>query len=108
MIRRPPRSTLFPYTTLFRSRRRRPPKHRRRRDRKAQTGLMLLWDGSRHDWLEGRGPWLCLIAAIDDATGELLPGGHFVDQECAAGYLRVLRAVVVPHAVAWSIYMEQH
>src|SRR6266511_1289065 len=25
MIRRPPRSTLFPYTTLFRSRRRRPP-----------------------------------------------------------------------------------
>src|SRR5438552_1580831 len=32
-------------------RRRRPPKHRRRRDRKAQAGLMLLWDGSRHDWL---------------------------------------------------------
>src|SRR5256886_16888430 len=29
MIRRPPRSTLFPYTTLFRSTRRRP--HRRRR-----------------------------------------------------------------------------
>src|SRR3712207_7787590 len=25
MIRRPPRSTLFPYTTLFRSRQRRPP-----------------------------------------------------------------------------------
>jgi len=40
-------------------RRRRPPKHRRRRDRKAQAGLMLLWDGSRHGWLEGRGPWLC-------------------------------------------------
>src|SRR5256885_13248474 len=36
MIRRPPRSTLFPYTTLFRSlqagrRRRRPPAVRRRR-----------------------------------------------------------------------------
>ncbi len=89
-------------------RRRRPPKHRRRRDRKAQAGLMLLWDGSRHDWLEGRGPWLCLIAAIDDATGELLPGGHFVDQECAAGYLRVLRAVVAAHGVPWSIYMDQH
>src|SRR5438034_1490255 len=80
----------------------------RRRDRKAQAGLMLLWDGSRHDWLEGRGPWLCLIAAIDDATGELLPGGHFVDQECAAGYLRVLRAVVAAHGVPWSIYMDQH
>src|SRR2546427_9136403 len=31
MIRRPPRSTLFPYTTLFRSRRRRPWRHNRRR-----------------------------------------------------------------------------
>src|SRR5437660_8897207 len=28
MIRRPPRSTLFPYTTLFRSRLRRPPRLR--------------------------------------------------------------------------------
>src|SRR2546427_1345986 len=28
MIRRPPRSTLFPYTTLFRSARRRPPARR--------------------------------------------------------------------------------
>src|SRR2546427_8774565 len=28
MIRRPPRSTLFPYTTLFRSRRRRPVRRR--------------------------------------------------------------------------------
>src|SRR2546430_8842868 len=31
MIRRPPRSTLFPYTTLFRSRRRPPPRHARDR-----------------------------------------------------------------------------
>src|SRR3712207_8687612 len=31
MIRRPPRSTLFPYTTLFRSRRRRQPPLRRAR-----------------------------------------------------------------------------
>src|SRR3712207_7328384 len=31
MIRRPPRSTLFPYTTLFRSRRARPGVRRRRR-----------------------------------------------------------------------------
>jgi len=38
------------------ARRRRPPKHRRRRDRRPQAGQMILWDGSRHDWLEGRGP----------------------------------------------------
>src|SRR5258705_4452710 len=33
MIRRPPRSTLFPYTTLFRSQLEIPPQHRRRRTR---------------------------------------------------------------------------
>ena len=54
---------------------------------------MILWDGSRHEWLEERGPMLCLIGAIDDATGEVLPGAHFVDRECAAGYLRVLKAI---------------
>src|SRR2546427_7698134 len=35
MIRRPPRSTLFPYTTLFRSRRTRRPHGRRRAHRHA-------------------------------------------------------------------------
>src|SRR5256886_11314363 len=34
MIRRPPRSTLFPYTTLFRSRRRRPTECRLHRARR--------------------------------------------------------------------------
>src|SRR2546430_2799199 len=34
MIRRPPRSTLFPYTTLFRSERRRPGVQARRRARR--------------------------------------------------------------------------
>src|SRR4051794_41563080 len=35
MIRRPPRSTLFPYTTLFRSQLRTEPPHHRRRCRRA-------------------------------------------------------------------------
>jgi hypothetical protein len=69
---------------------------------------MLLWDGSRHDWLEGRGPWLCLVGAIDDATGELLPGAHFVAHECAAAYLGVLAAIVTERGIPWSIYMDQH
>lgn len=89
-------------------RRRRPPKHRRRRDRKPQAGLMILWDGSRHEWLEGRGPVLCLMGAIDDATGELLPGAHFVEQECAAGYLRVLEAIAREKGLPLSAYMDRH
>ena len=32
---------------------------------------MLQADGSIHDWLEGRGPKLTLIAYIDDATNKV-------------------------------------
>jgi len=88
--------------------RRRPTRHRRRRDRKAQSGLMVLWDGSRHEWLEDRGPVLCLIGAIDDATGDVLPGAHFLEQECAAGYLATLRAIVREKGVPLSAYMDRH
>ncbi len=89
-------------------RRRRARLHRRRRERKAQAGLMLLWDGSPHAWLEERGPRLCLIGAVDDATADLLPGVHFVEQECAAAYLRTLKAIVAELGIPWSIYMDQH
>jgi hypothetical protein len=89
-------------------RRRRARRHRRRRERRAQVGLMLLWDGSPHTWLEERGPALCLVAAMDDASSELLPGAHFVEQECAAAYLRVVKAIVTEHGIPWSIYMDQH
>lgn len=69
---------------------------------------MLQWDGSPHAWLEERGPQLCLVGAVDDATSDLLPGAHFVEQECAAAYLRVLKAIVTEHGIPCSIYMDQH
>jgi hypothetical protein len=56
------------------ARRRRPPRHRRRRERKARAGLMILWDGSRHAWLEDRGPMLYLMGAVDDATSDCCQG----------------------------------
>ena len=87
---------------------RRPRKHRRRRDRKAQAGMMIQWDGSRHDWLEGRGPWLTLVGAIDDATGEFLPGAMFVEQECTAAYMHVLRTMVRAKGCPWSCYGDRH
>jgi transposase len=87
---------------------RRSAKHRQRRDRKPQAGTMILWDGSPHDWLEGRGPRLCLMGAVDDATSELLPGAHFLDQECAAGYLRVMRDLVAEKGIPLSAYMDKH
>lgn len=89
-------------------RQRRQAKHFRRRDRRYQEGEMILWDGSRHDWLEGRGPWLCLVGAIDDATGELLPGAHFVEHEGTLGYLQVLRAIIRRKGIPLAAYMDRH
>jgi hypothetical protein len=89
-------------------RRRRSVRHRKRRERAAREGLMILWDGSRHAWLEDRGPMFCLMGAIDDATGKLLPGAHFVEQECAAGYLRVLYSIGHELGLPWVVYGDRH
>ena len=40
---------------------RRSPKYHSRRERRAQEGMLLQVDGSRHDWLEGRGLPLTLL-----------------------------------------------
>ena len=69
---------------------------------------MILWDGSEHDWLEGRGPRLCLMGAIDDATGELLPGAHFTEQESTVGYLRVLRDILREKGIPHTVYGDRH
>jgi hypothetical protein len=88
-------------------RRRRPRGHRRRRERMAQAGLLLQADGSRHDWLEGRGPWLTLVGAIDDATG-LVTGATFREQEDTAGYLETLIQTAHGHGLPLGLYSDRH
>jgi transposase len=87
---------------------RRPPKYRARRPRRAQEGMLLQVDGSWHNWLEGRGPWLTLLGFVDDATGKV-PAAHFqAEHEDSAGYLRLLRAVVEGSGIPLAIYRDQH
>jgi hypothetical protein len=63
--------------------------------------------GSRHDWLEGRGPRLTLVGGIDDATGRLT-GATFCDQGDTAGYLVVLRDTVRRHGIPIAVYRDRH
>jgi|ERR1043165_989734 transposase len=49
---------------------RRQRKYRARRERRVAAGMLLQLDASPHDWLEGRGPLLTLVGAIDDATNQ--------------------------------------
>jgi transposase len=88
-------------------RRRRRPRHRSRRDRMPQAGLLLQVDGSRHDWLEGRGPRMTLVGAIDDATG-IVTGAVFREQEDTVGYLLVLRDTLRRYGVPAAVYRDRH
>ena len=88
-------------------RKRRAPKHRARRERRAQAGMLIQVDASRHDWLEGRGPYLSLVGGIDDATGEV-PYALFRHQEDAQGYFLLLRQVVSTKGIPLAIYSDKH
>jgi len=92
---------------VSRPRKRRPPKHRSRRERYAQKGMLVQMDGSRHDWLEGRGAWITLIGAIDDATGEVLYA-LFREQEDTEGYFQLMERLVSGHGVPVAVYHDGH
>lgn len=87
--------------------RRRPPRHRSRRERMPQAGMLLQVDGSRHQWFGPDGPWLTLVGAIDDATGDV-PYALFRQQEDAQGYLLLLQEVVRRHGVPLALYSDRH
>ena len=88
-------------------RKRRPPRHRRRRQRYPQSGMLLQVDGSKHDWLEGRGPWLTLHAAIDDATNEV-PWAVFREEEDATGYALLVHHISQTHGLPLALYADRH
>jgi transposase len=88
-------------------RKRRAPKHRSRRERRTAEGMMLQVDGSPHDWLEGRGPVLCLIGAIDDASGKV-PGAFFEQAESSWAYFCLFSDIFSKHGLAQSVYSDHH
>jgi transposase len=58
------------------------------RPRKERFGELVQWDTSEHDWLEGRGEKLYLIAMIDDATSLLF--ARFARHDSTEENMRVL------------------
>ena len=86
---------------------RRASKHRRRRERYSQEGMLIQVDGSTHDWLEGRGSKLTLIASIDDATGKV-PFALFREEEDAQGYFLLLRGIVESKGIPLAFYHDRH
>lgn len=85
----------------------RPPKHRQRRDRRPQEGILLQVDGSPHPWFGLDHPACTLLAAIDDATGKVV-AALFREQEDAQGYFLLLRQVLKTHGIPLELYHDRH
>ena len=83
--------------------RRRPPQHRSRRPREQAGGQLVQLDGSPFDWLEGRGPAMTLLGAIDDATSEVL-ALHFRPTEDLHGYATLLHDVFRTRGLPVALY----
>lgn len=88
-------------------RHRRPPRHRLRRERMSQEGMLMQMDGSYHDWLEGRGPWLTLLLAVDDATG-VAPFALFREHEDTHGYFLLLKGIIQRRGIPLAVYTDRH
>jgi hypothetical protein len=58
------------------------------RPRRSRFGELVQWDTSEHDWLEGRGEALYLIAMIDDATSRLF--ARFVRHDSTEENMKLL------------------
>jgi transposase len=58
------------------------------RPRRSRQGEMVQWDTSEHDWLEGRGGTIYLIAMIDDATSRLF--ARFVRHDSTEENMKLL------------------
>lgn len=58
------------------------------RPRRSRYGELVQWDTSEHDWLEGRGERLYLIAMIDDATSRLF--ARFARHDSTAENMQLL------------------
>jgi len=86
--------------------RKKQPKHRSWREPRPKEGMMLQYDTSDHDWLEGRGPKIKLIGGIDDATGNV-PYAQFVYEDSVQENMATLRKIVEIKGIPLSIYVDK-
>ena len=70
--------------------------HRTCRERRARYGELIQYDGSNHDWFEGRLPKTTLLNGIDDATGTLMHARFDTDESRD------------PTGRYWREYLEKH
>ena len=88
-------------------RRRRPPKHRVRRQRMPREGMLIQMDGSHHPWLGDQAPAFTLLIAMDDATGTVVDA-LFCEQEDAHSYFLLIQNLVQHLGLPVALYTDRH
>lgn len=77
------------------------------RDRKEYFGEMQQYDGSLHDWFEGRLPKCTLLASVDDATGQMT-NACFADDEGVFNTFLFWQAYLGEHGKPLRIYLDRY
>jgi len=80
-------------------------KHRQRRPRRECFGELVQMDTSIHDWLEGRGERMVLVAMIDDATGRVEAG--FYSGETVEAHFDLLGRWLRKHGRPLALYTDR-
>ena len=82
------------------------PKHRSFREPMPKEGMMLQFDTSDHDWLEGRGPRIKLIGGIDDATKDV-PYALFAFKDSVEENMATFKEIVKKKGIPLSLYVDK-
>jgi hypothetical protein len=75
------------------------------RPRRSRFGELVQWDTSEHDWLEGRGEKLYLIAMIDDATSRLY--ARFVRHDSVEENMKLLWSYLEKFGRPLAFYTDE-
>ena len=88
-------------------RHRRPPKHRARRQRMPQAGMLVQIDGSLHRWLGDDGPQFTLLLAVDDAASAVV-NAVFCPEEDTRGYFILMHGLIERWGLPVALYGDRH
>ena len=88
-------------------RHRRPPKHRVRRQRMPQAGMLVQTDGSSHRWLGDHGPLFTLLLAVDDATSAVV-NPVFCPEEDTRNYFILMQGLIERLGLPVALYGDRH
>ncbi len=78
--------------------------HRTKRPRRESIGALVQFDGSPHDWFEGRGAPCTLLHMIDDASNRVFL--RFAESENTVDCMRTMRAYIERYGIPAALYVD--